>query len=245
MSKDKQSFQSEGIMEKGYGFIPKLIMKDKELTIEAKAIYAYLSSYTGAGNTAYPSIGLMCGDLGISEARFYKHRKLLVEKGYVVITKQRSEGGWDNNIYTLPFKPYPQNLSTQNLSTQNLSTQNVGTKSNSLKSNSLKSNNKEYSAFFEKMWSLYPNKKGKGRVSNTKKKEIHKLGDEFKRCIERYAEYVENQRENGFKELKYQNGSTFFNSGYVDYLDDNFEEAETNSHQPELIDLGGGAFKIK
>ena len=140
MNDNKQSFQADGIMEKGYGFIPKLIMKDKELTIEAKAIYAYLSSYTGAGNTAYPSISLMCGDLGISEARFYKHRKVLVEKGYVVITKQRSEGGWDNNIYTLPFKPYPQNLSTQNLSTQNLSTQNLSTKSNSIKSNSIKSN---------------------------------------------------------------------------------------------------------
>ena len=104
---------------------------------------------------------------------------------------------------------------------------------------------KEIDSFFEEAWSLYPNKKGKGRISSTKKKEICKLGDEFKRCIERYAEYVENQRENGFKELKHQNGSTFFNSGYVDYLDDNFEEVETNSHQPELVDLGGGAFKIK
>ena len=216
MSDNKQSFQVDGIMEKGYGFIPKSIMKDKELTIEAKAIYAYLSSYTGAGNTAYPSISLMCGDLGISEARFYKHRKLLVEKGYVVITKQRSEGGWDNNIYTLPFKPYPQNLSTQNLSTQN-----VGTKSNSLKSNSLKSNSKDYCTYFEKMWSLYPNKVGKGRISNTKKKEIFKLGEEFKRCINRYEDYVKEERKKGFKDLKYQNGSTFFNSGYVDYLDEN------------------------
>ena len=143
---EKQSFQADGIMEKGYGFIPKLIMKDKDITIEAKAIYAYLSSYTGAGNTAYPSISLMCGDLDISEARFYKHRKLLVEKGYIVIEKRRTEGGWSNNVYKLPFKPYPQNLSTQNLSTQNLSTQNlstqnIGTKSNNLKSNSLKSNN--------------------------------------------------------------------------------------------------------
>ena len=141
MNKDKQSFQAEGIMEKGYGFIPKLIMKDKELTIEAKAIYAYLSSYTGTGNTAYPSISLMCGDLDISEARFYKHRKLLIEKGYIVIEKKRNEGGWSNNVYRLPFKPYPQNLCTQNLSIQNLSIQNEGTKSNSLKSNSLKSNN--------------------------------------------------------------------------------------------------------
>lgn len=83
-----------------------------------------------------------------------------------------------------------------------------------------------YSAFFEEMWSLYPSKKGKGRISNTKKKEIYKLGDEFKRCISRYIEDVEARRRNGFPELKYQNGSTFFNSGYEDYLDKNYQEKE-------------------
>lgn len=140
MDNNKQSFQTDGIMQKGYGFIPKLIMKDTELTIEAKAIYAYLASYTGAGNTAYPSISLMCGELDISKARFYNHRKLLVNKGYIVIEKKRNEGGWSNNVYKLPFKPYPQNLTTQNLTTQNLDTRNLTTKSNSSKSNSIKSN---------------------------------------------------------------------------------------------------------
>src|SRR5699024_2391042 len=65
--------------------------------------------------------------------------------------------------------------------------------------------------FFEDVWKKYPSKKGKGKVSNTKKKEIYKLGDEFKRCIDRYKKYVEGERAKGFKELKYQNGSTFFN----------------------------------
>lgn len=78
--------------------------------------------------------------------------------------------------------------------------------------------------FFEDVWKKYPSKKGKGKVSNTKKKEIYKLGDEFKRCIDRYKKYVEGERAKGFKELKYQNGSTFFNSGYIDYLDENYKE---------------------
>lgn len=140
MDNNKQSFETDGIMQKGYGFIPKLIMKDRDLTIESKAIYAYLASYTGAGNTAYPSISLICGELDISKARFYNHRKLLVEKGYIVIEKKRNEGGWSNNVYKLPFKPYPQNLDTQNLDTRNLDTRNLTTKSNSSKSNSIKSN---------------------------------------------------------------------------------------------------------
>lgn len=85
-----------------------------------------------------------------------------------------------------------------------------------------------YSAFFEEVWKLYPNKKGKGTISDTKKKEIYKLGDEFKRCIDRYVKDVESRRNNGFPELKYQNGSTFFNSGYVDYLDENYEDKPNN-----------------
>jgi len=78
--------------------------------------------------------------------------------------------------------------------------------------------------FFSECWEIYPNKKGKGQIYATKKKEILKLGDEFKRCIGRYVKSVDGQRASGFKDLNYQNGSTFFNSGYVDYLDKNYKE---------------------
>ena len=44
-----------GIDSKGYGKIPKLVMQDHNLTIEAKAIYAYFASYAGAGTNAFPS----------------------------------------------------------------------------------------------------------------------------------------------------------------------------------------------
>ena len=89
-----------------------------------------------------------------------------------------------------------------------------------------KDNLKEIGAFFEEIWSKYPNKKGKGKVSATKKKELYKIGDEIFRCIERYVKDTEKRRSNGFKDLQFQNGSTFFNSGYVDYLDENFQLIE-------------------
>lgn len=73
----------------GYGIIPKSIMKDKAISIEAKAIYSYLCSYAGSGNTAFPSVSLMCSDLGIGENRFYKHRKQLVDKKYITIGKEK------------------------------------------------------------------------------------------------------------------------------------------------------------
>jgi hypothetical protein len=85
------------------------------------------------------------------------------------------------------------------------------------------SKNKEYSAFFAQMWELYPIKRGKAQVSKSKQKEIYEHKDEFEKAIQRYLSYVETRRKEGF-DLKYQNGSTFFNSGYVDYLDENYQE---------------------
>ncbi len=73
-------------------------------------------------------------------------------------------------------------------------------------------------ALFEKLWKLYPVKKGKGQVSDTKKMNLLKIGyEEMERAIERYKQYVES-----VDYLQFQNGSTFFNSGYVDYLDANY-----------------------
>lgn len=83
--------------------------------------------------------------------------------------------------------------------------------------------------FFESCWSTYPNKKGKGKISDTKKEEAYKLGDEFTRCIERYKLYL---KKNTW--LHCQNGSTFWNSGFFDYLDVN-EKQDTMKQQQELI----------
>lgn len=77
--------------------------------------------------------------------------------------------------------------------------------------------------FFEEIWNLYPNKRGKGKISASKKKELYKSGNEIKRCIDRYIQDVEAKR-NSFPDLKFQHGSTFLNSGYVDFLDENYLE---------------------
>ena len=73
--------------------------------------------------------------------------------------------------------------------------------------------------FFEDVWRLYPNKKGKGQVSDTKKKVLYEIGvEEMARAIERYKSDLAKE-----EWRKPQNGSTFFNSGYIDYLDANYE----------------------
>lgn len=106
--------------------------------------------------------------------------------------------------------------------------------------NNVNNDNNKYSAFFEEIWSKYPNKKGKGKVSTTKKKELYKLGDEIFRCIDRYINDTEKRRSNGFKDLQFQNGSTFFNSGYVDYMDSEYEQPKLKEVKPltvKVVDL--------
>lgn len=72
--------------------------------------------------------------------------------------------------------------------------------------------------FFESVWKLYPNKKGKGQVSDAAKGRLQKVGyEQIKRCVERYLSDLAKE-----SWRKPQNGSTFFNSGYVDYLDENY-----------------------
>ena len=69
---------------------------------------------------------------------------------------------------------------------------------------------------FESLWATYPKKRGKASISDKKKKEIFNIGEEqMQRCIDRYIKEC--------KDFEYmKNGSTFFNSGYVDYLDENY-----------------------
>ena len=93
--------------------------------------------------------------------------------------------------------------------------------------NSSKKDNKmckaDASALFENLWKMYPNKKGKGQVSDRDKLKLLEIGlDEMTRAIDRYKSELEKDKD----WRKPQNGSTFFHSGYVDYLDANYEESK-------------------
>ena len=86
--------------------------------------------------------------------------------------------------------------------------------------------------FYESIWKLYPVKKGKGQVSKTKKKVLQRIGYEhIKRCIDRFVADMEDSN----RDKKYwMHGSTFFNGGYVDYLDENFtNDVKKNIAVPE------------
>lgn len=140
----------EGVLSKGYGLSPKMVMRDRNLTIEAKGIYAYMSSFAGNGvDEVFPSMALMAEDLGISEERVRKHRKLLEKHGYIEVTKDKAEQGkFARNIYTIK-----QIVSIPELSEDGLSVpgkhrdgeipcrQNPGTNNNTLLNNNININN--------------------------------------------------------------------------------------------------------
>lgn len=87
------------------------------------------------------------------------------------------------------------------------------------------SRKKEANENFERIWKLYPKKLGKGQVSDTQKLKLLDVGfDELSRAIQRCCVY------NKDKDRQYwQNGSTFFNSGYIDFLDENYEDSSSSN----------------
>lgn len=78
---------------------------------------------------------------------------------------------------------------------------------------------KERELFFESIWGLYPKKEGKGQVSDAQKNKLYLIGiEEVTRAINRYIEAKKGTEKQFLKQ-----GSTFFNSGYIDYLDENYQ----------------------
>ena len=77
----------------------------------------------------------------------------------------------------------------------------------------------EVDEFFETLWEMYPRKKGKVSVKPAQRKKLYAIGmEEMTRAVERYRQSIA-----GKDEQYIQYGSTFFNSGYVDYLDENYQ----------------------
>lgn len=131
--------QVEGINSKGFGTIPKLVMQDRRLTIQAKAIYAYFCSYAGAGRTAFPSRSKILYDLDIGKKAYYRHFNLLKKHGYIKCHQERLNGRFIKNIYvlsvevSLPCTPFEH---TQKGDTPKAYTPKEDSNNNSLKSNS-------------------------------------------------------------------------------------------------------------
>lgn len=107
------------VYEKGYGLIAKKVMQDKSISIKAKALYAYFSSFAGATDMletreAFPSIAKILDDLGISKDSFYKYRKELEAAGYITVEQDKdNEKKFKNNTYYIEAVPCPKISETE------------------------------------------------------------------------------------------------------------------------------------
>lgn len=82
----------------------------------------------------------------------------------------------------------------------------------------------EVDEFFERVWALYPRKRGKDAVSKAAKKEIFKAGfDVVSRAIEKYKDEIERLHK---REEYILIGSTFFNTRWRDYVDEEIDKSE-------------------
>lgn len=103
---EQNELRVSDIFSKGYGILPKTVMLCTELTIEAKAIYAYFCSYAGNGNDAFPSRDRIIADLTISKDTYYKHFNYLVDKGLVTVRQEKGTGNaFGKNVYILSSTP--------------------------------------------------------------------------------------------------------------------------------------------
>lgn len=140
--------QSESsIKSKGYGIIYKKVMLDRNLTIEAKAIYSYFCSYAGAGDTAFPSISKIVYDLDISESRYRRHFNLLKKYDYIRVQQVKENNKFSHNLYTLVEFPSYHFERTRNECTQIECAGNDYTNNNSSKINNSNINNPNRDGF--------------------------------------------------------------------------------------------------
>lgn len=131
------------INSQGYGTIPKLVMQDRSLSIGAKAVYAYFCSYTGTGDSCFPSREKICYDLDLNKDTYTKYRNELSERGYIKIEQIKDGVKFSHNIYTLcDVVPSCPVFSDTRISDPKLSDpKEPDTNNNNTNNNNIKSNN--------------------------------------------------------------------------------------------------------
>lgn len=131
------------INSQGYGNVPKLVMRDRNMSIGAKAVYAYFNSYAGGGDTCFPSISLICADLCISKGTLSKYLGELKNNGYITIEQIKENGRFSHNVYTIVNVIVNVKLPCTKISdTENIVYQELDTNNNSLNNNRRNNNNK-------------------------------------------------------------------------------------------------------
>ena len=155
-----------------------------------------------------------------NKSQIIKELKSLNEQGLIIRKQDATFSTPATYMFNKDFDRWSKKNQLPNLSTPQLP--NLSTKKDNININLHKN---IFCTFFDDLWEMYPSKKAKQRVTVKSLKAINTSGYEnmckcIQRCIDEKPDWQH-----------YQNGSTFFNSGYLDYLDDNTDNTPHNTEQ--------------
>lgn len=89
-------------MAQGFGIIDREVMRNRDLSIKAKAVYAYLCSLSGNSGNCYPSRRTACYYLQITDDTLGRLLKELERAGAIKTLRRRnSNGTFQRNNYTI------------------------------------------------------------------------------------------------------------------------------------------------
>lgn len=151
-----------------------------------------------------------CHVITISKGRGITPQQLSIQKNYEAWEGCQNDNRCQNNNSTVA------DLTTVVLSNQPPYKYNI--------KDNIKDNNNivHLPSWFEEVWKAYPNKKGKDKISKKCYKELEAAGKEtLLKAIEGIKAFKEQN-----EWYSYQNGSTFFNGGWKDYLNTEIEQKE-------------------
>ncbi|MBQ3427496.1 MAG: helix-turn-helix domain-containing protein [Clostridia bacterium] len=88
--------------DSGYGIVMRAAMRSPAVSCGAKAVYAYLCSFSGYDGVCYPSQSLIAHDLNLHVGTVRKYLRELAENRYITADRHRSEcGRFERMTYTI------------------------------------------------------------------------------------------------------------------------------------------------
>lgn len=94
-------FEEGDIYAEGFGLVASLVMRDKSISTMAKAIYAYLMTFSNRSGAAWPSTNRILEEMNLSRNSFYKYRSELRDAGFLDWTTFGREGGGRRTVYKI------------------------------------------------------------------------------------------------------------------------------------------------
>ena len=88
----------------GYVIVYREIMRNPDIPPESKAIYAYLCSFAGNGDTCYPRVETMQKELCMGKQRFNKYMSILIDSGVVVREREKVGNLAGHNVYKITHR---------------------------------------------------------------------------------------------------------------------------------------------